>query len=114
MLRIVTPDEVALNQLAFEPFLFFHPTQLKRQSEQVKIIQLEEQNKVQALLPFYTINDTITSQYRAPFAGLMGTDDLAQSAYEKILEELIHYAETQKISSIKLTQWPQSYAPKQA
>lgn len=114
MLSIVTPDEIQLNQLAFEPFLFFQPSQLKQQSDQVKIITLEEQNKVQALLPFYHINDKLTSPFRAPFGALTGAEQVPQSSYEKMLEELIGYAETEKIASIKLTQWPQSYAPKQA
>lgn len=113
-LRRLTPDELQLSQLTFEPYVFFLPAVLKQQSPEAKIIQLEQDQQVLVQLPFYPNAYMLSSPLRAPFGGLIGSPQATVKDYAVVLQEWINYADSLSVKELKITQWPQSYASQQA
>ena len=107
------PDAAEL-PCRFERYLFNEPRHLRSQrGERVQTFFLvnQERESIDARLSLFIREGEALSPLRATFGGIECAEDVPSTALESLLAAAEQWAMEQKLTRIRLTQWPAAYAP---
>jgi len=101
----------------FECYLFNEPRHLRGQSAAgatTFFVVNSETSTTEARLSLFVRDSEALSPLRATFGGIEAATDVPDEALDALLDGVEKWAISQKLSAIRLTQWPFAYAPELA